>query len=115
MRIAHDGAPHGHALALAARELPGIALQIGVEVEDVGGTLDPLGDHGRIGFPQLEGKGHVLLDSLMGIERVVLEHHGDVALGRRQMIDDAVADGDRAAGNGLQPGYHSEQRGLAAT
>ena len=63
---------------------------------------------------QLQRKGHVLLHRLVRIERVVLEHHGDVALGRRQIVDDALADGDRAAGDGLQPGHHPEQRGLAA-
>jgi hypothetical protein len=48
------------------------------------------------------------------IQRVVLEHHRDVALLGRDAIDDAVADADLAAGNLLEPGDHPQQRRLAA-
>ena len=50
----------------------------------------------------------------MRIERVVLEHHRDVALGRLDLVDDAAADIDLAAGDGLESGDHPQQRGLAA-
>ena len=40
LRIAHDGAPHGDALALAAGQLPGIALEQRRQVQDLGGALD---------------------------------------------------------------------------
>ena len=42
LRIAHDGAAHGDALALAAGELARIAVEIGREAEDIGRLLDPL-------------------------------------------------------------------------
>ena len=48
------------------------------------------------------------------VERVVLEHHGDVAVLRLQAVDDAIADGDGAAGDVLQAGDHAQRRGLAA-
>ena len=48
------------------------------------------------------------------IQRVVLEHHRDVALGRLEVVDDAAADRDLAAGDLLQPGDHAQQRALAA-
>ena len=50
----------------------------------------------------------------MGVERVVLEHHRDVALFGRHVVDDAVADADFTAGDVLQAGDHAQQRGLAA-
>ena len=50
----------------------------------------------------------------MRIERVVLEHHRDVAVGRLDLVDDAPADVDFAAGDGLEPRDHAQQRGLAA-
>ena len=46
---------------------------------------------------QLEREAHVGGDRHVRIERVVLEHHGDVALLRRQVVDHAVADADFAA------------------
>ena len=59
-------------------------------------------------------KGHVLEHRHMRIERVVLEHHGDAALGGRQLVDPLAADMDAAAVQLLQPGDHPQQRGLAA-
>jgi hypothetical protein len=48
------------------------------------------------------------------IERVVLEHHGDVAVHRRQIVHHAAVDADVAGGDLLQPGYHAQGGGLAA-
>ena len=115
LRIANDRASHGHALALPAGKLPWVAFEVGVEIEDIGRTLHPFADDRRVGFAQLERKRHVLLHRLVRIERVILEHHRDVALGGRQMVDHAVADGDRAAGDGFEPCNHPQQRGFSAT
>ena len=41
LRIAHDGAAHGDALALAAGKLARKAVEQGAEPEDFGGALDP--------------------------------------------------------------------------
>jgi hypothetical protein len=43
-----------------------------------------------------------------------LENHGHVALFRRQVVDDAVADCDLAGGDIFQPGEHAQQCRLAA-
>jgi hypothetical protein len=48
------------------------------------------------------------------IERVVLEHHRDVALLGRQVVDDAVLDPDLAAGDALEPRHHPQKRRLSA-
>ena len=50
----------------------------------------------------------------MRIERIVLEDHGDVAVLRRQFVDDDAADGDFTGGDVLQSGDHAQQRALAA-
>ena len=50
----------------------------------------------------------------MRVERVVLEHHGDVAVGRIDIVDDAVADADHALGDGLEPGDHAQQGRFSA-
>ena len=41
------------------------------------------------------GNSRFLRAVMCGIERVVLEHHRDVALLRREVVHDAVADADR--------------------
>src|SRR5256885_13968153 len=50
----------------------------------------------------------------MRIERVGLEHHGDVALARRQIVHHASTDTDGAARGKIEPGDHAQRRGLAA-
>ena len=50
----------------------------------------------------------------MRIERVVLEHHRDVALARRHVVHHLVVDGDFASGHRFEPGDHAENRALAA-
>jgi hypothetical protein len=50
----------------------------------------------------------------MRIERVVLEHHGDVAILGFQPVDHAVPNRHLAAGDALEAGHHAQQRGLTA-
>ncbi len=112
--FANDRPAHGHALALAAGELSRLAVEIGLEFEHP----CRLGDTGEdlrlwhIGY--LEPVGHVVEHAHMRIKRVVLEHHGDIAFTRLEIVDHPVADGDLTRGDGLKPGDHAQQGGLAA-
>jgi hypothetical protein len=112
--VADDGAAHGDALALAARERAGVAVEIGLQAQDVGGAGHALGDLGLGHARHLEGEAHVRGDRLVGIERVVLEHHGDVALAGRQVVHHPVADADGAGRDPLEPRDHAQEGGLAA-
>ena len=56
LRVAHDGAAHGDALALAAGELARVAVKQLVQAKDAGGTADAAGGIGRIGFLDLQAK-----------------------------------------------------------
>src|SRR5690606_15049979 len=112
--IAHDGAAHGDALALAAGKLARIARKQRDQAEDLGGALHAAVALGLGRVPQLQREGHVLGDRHVRVERVVLEHHGNVALLGRDIVDDPFADRDLTAGDALQPGDHPEQSGLAA-
>ncbi len=114
LRVPHDGAAHGDALALAARELARLALEQLLDAEYLGGVLDALLDL-RLGkLPHLEAEGHVVVHAHVRVQSVVLEHHGDVAVLGRQIVDDPVADGDLAGGDLLETCDHAERRGLAA-
>src|ERR1700734_3574280 len=50
----------------------------------------------------------------MRIERIVLEHHGDVALARRELIDNPPIDRELPARDVLEPCNHAQDRRLAA-
>ncbi len=129
--MAHDGAPQRDTLALATGELPGAALQQVVDGEKARGLLDlgadggaPLrrsrhqaADEGRA----LEGsepahdqwQRHVLLHRHVRIERVVLEHHGDVAVGGAAAGNIGAGDGDGPAVGAFEARDDAEQGGLA--
>jgi hypothetical protein len=82
--------------------------------EDAGRLLDALVDL-AFGCPsQPEREAHVGFHGHMRIERVVLEHHGDVALFRRHVVNHSFADADFTRCDVFQACDHPEQGGLAA-
>ena len=112
--IAHDGAAHGDALALAAGELLGLAVEQLRDVEDAGRLVDALLDLGLGKALEPQPERHVLEHGHVRVERVVLEHHGDVAVFRRHVVDDVAADEDLAVGDVLETRDHAQRRRLAA-
>ena len=53
-------------------------------------------------------------DRHMRIKGVVLENHRDIALFRRSVVDDAVADADFTTGDIFQPRDHAQESRFAA-
>ena len=112
--IAHNGAAERDALALAARELARLALQQALDAEDRGRVLYAFFDLGLLELPHFQSERQVGGDAHVRIERIVLEHHGDVAIHRRHFVDHPVVDADLAGSNGFEAGDHAQGRGLAA-
>ena len=77
-------------------------------------VMREIGEEVRSVAAQLQSEGQVLLDGHVRVERVVLEHHRDVPVLGRQVVDDAVADLDRAAADLLQAGDRPQRGRLAA-
>ena len=113
-RMAHDGAAERDALALAAGQLARLALEQFADAEDVGRFLDALGDLGLFEFAHLQAERHVVVHAHVRVERVVLEHHRDVAIHRRQFVDHIAVDRDVARSDRFEPRDHPQGRGLAA-
>jgi hypothetical protein len=113
-RLTDDRTPHSDALPLSARELAGLSLQERRQLEDLRGLVDTVADLGFRHLRDLQAVGHVGEHRHVRIERVVLEHHGDVPLGRLEVVDHASGDRDLAAGDLLEPRHHAQQRRLAA-
>ncbi len=114
-RLAHDGPTHGNTLSLTTGERLWLALQVFADLEDVCGLFDPTLDLVLGELPEFETEGHVVVNRHVRVEGVVLEHHGDVAVLRCDIVDDLVADHHRALGDVLETGDHPENCRFAAS
>jgi hypothetical protein len=115
LRLAHDRPPHRHALALAARELPRLALEELREAEHARDLVDA-GPRLRLRrAPHLQAVAEVLADRHVRVQRVALEDHGDVALARREIRDVPPVDRDRPARHLLEAGEAPQKRRLPAS
>src|ERR1035441_1759581 len=70
--LADDGAAHRHPLALPAGEVPRLAVQELLQVEQLGCFTHPAGTLLLVDLLHLEGESHVLADGLVRVEGVVL-------------------------------------------
>ena len=113
-RLADDRPTDRDPLPLAAGELARLALEQVGDVEDLRRLGDEPFDLGGRRLADAQAEVDVLAHRHVGVERVVLEHHRDVAVLRRQVVDDPAADRDRAAGDLLEAGHHPQRRRLAA-
>src|SRR3990170_4237947 len=85
------------------------------EVQQLRRLLDALPDDGLRHLLHLQSEGDVLEDRQVRIERIALEDHRDVTVARRDVVDDSVADRDRALADLFQAGDHPQSRRLAAS
>src|SRR6266487_3659210 len=108
LRIAHDGSAKCNTLALTAGEFFGLTLEKILQTENFGCIIDPFLDFIFGQVAQLEAKGHVVVDGHVGIECIVLEHHGDVAIFGVNSIDDAITDFDIPLAGLLQTSDHAQ-------
>ena len=112
--LADDRPADGDALALAARELRWLLLEMLLELQDPRCLADLGYELGLRPVRKPQAEGHVFEHGEVRVERVGLEHHSDAATRRLLLGDVAPFDLDLAGGSLLEPGDHSEERGLAA-
>ena len=111
-RLADDRPAHRDPLALSAGELARLPLQVLGQPEQLGHLAHaPVALRAR-DVRHLEREGDVRGDGQVRVERVVLEHHRDVAPLRRQVGHVAVADVDGARVDLLEAGEHAQRRRL---
>ena len=115
LRLADDRPAHRDALPLAARELRGLAVE---EILRARAARRPRCTRRTISafgvLPDAEPEAEVLAHAHVRVQRVVLEDHRDVAVGRLELRHVDVADRDRPLGDLLEPGDHPQERRLPA-
>ena len=113
LRVAHNRSANRHALALATRKLLGLALQQRPQLKDARRFADFALDQLLVDARQVQGKRHVLAHAHVRVQRVGLEHHGQVALGRGDFGDVAAIEFDGAVADFFQAGDQAQQGGFA--
>ena len=114
LRITHDGAADSDTLALAARKRLGLAVEVLGDTQDLGSGANLAVDLVFGDLLELKRKRHVLVHRHVGVQSIALEHHGDVAVLGRHVVDALAVDEHVARGNVLQAGDHAHRRGLTA-
>ena len=112
--LAHHRPSHGDTLALAAGEERGAPVEQRLEPERRRNPPHAARALRPRDAPELQPEAEVLLHAHRRVQRVVLEHHRDVAVAGPQVGDVLVADHDPALRHLLQPGDHPQERRLPA-
>lgn len=106
--------PQRHALALTAGKHARTAVEHMLDAENFRRFLHPSLNFFRLEFHALEREGHVFIDVQMRIKRETLEHHGDIALERFQLVDHLPVKKHLAGGRLFQARHQAQKRALAA-
>ena len=114
LRFTDNGAPQGDTLSLAAGQSLRLPVEQMGDVQDAGGLFHAALNFILRRFAQLQAERHVLKHSHVRVQRVVLEHHGDIAILRRHVVDQLVADVQLTVGDFLQAGDHTQGGGFTA-
>ena len=112
-RFDRDSARHRDALLLAARELVRSARAVIGEPNEFERGRGAAGNVGARQLAFFEAERDVLRDCHMRPQRVILEHHADVAPPWRDARDVRAVDGQRAALRLVKAGDQSQQRRFA--
>ena len=113
--LAHDGSTHRHPLTLTTRERLGLAVQELRDLQDLGGFVHPRVDLRLRHLAEFQPERHVVVHRHVRIEGVVLEHHRDIPILGRHIVDEFVPDVHLALGDLLEPGDHPQNRRLSTT
>jgi len=113
-RFGDDGARERDPLLLSARERARQTVGKVRHLHRLERGLHPRYDLGPGGAPGAQPVGDVLGDRHVREERIVLEHHADPAVTRRQMVHRLPIEQDTSGARPEKPGDGAEQRGLAA-
>ena len=90
--LASDHAAERHPLALAAGQLGRLAIEQWLDPQHGGGGAHALVDALRRDAPYAQAERQVLPHALVGVQRVALKHHGEIAVLRRDVCQVAAVD-----------------------
>ena len=112
--VTDDSTADGNTLSLSAGEGLRLAVEILGDVEDLGSLADLLIYLILRHLLELKGEGHIFINGHMGVKRVVLEDHRDIAILGGDVVDESAVDIELALGDLFKAGDHTKGGGLSA-
>ena len=112
--IADDGAAKRNALALTAGRRKRLAVEKIGQAECLGGGFDAGLDFDLVDAAPAQTERQIVAHRHVRVQRIGLEHHGDVAAFRRHPVHDRIINAERAGCDRFQARDHSQCRRLAA-
>ena len=113
-RVTNHCTAQSNTLTLTTGQSLGLAVQQVLDLQDLGSLVNAAVDLVLRGLAQLQTESDVLVNGHVGVQSVALEHHGDITILGRNVVDQAAADVHFALGDLLQTGDHTQGGGLAA-
>ena len=113
-RLLDHGAGQSDALALAARQLAGLAVEVLGQADDCGILLDESCALRLRNLSVLQAEFNVFAHGHGGINGVILEDHRDIALGGIHVGDVLAVHQNASGGRGTDACDHSQQGRLSA-
>ena len=104
----------GDTLLLAPGQAFGQAVLIVLNADGLEHLIDPPLRIGWRHVAELQAVLDILAHGQMREDRIVLEDHADIALVRRNAVDDLIIETDVAGFDAVETGDHAQQGGLAA-
>ena len=114
LRLTDDSTAKSNTLTLAAGQSLRLTVQQVVNAQNAGSFFHAALDFVLGGLAQLQAERHVVEHGHVRIQRVVLEHHRDIAILRSNVVNQLVADIQFAVGDFFQASNHAQGGGLAA-
>jgi len=114
LRWTNDSTTQSNTLTLTAWHSLRLSVEKVTQVEDLSGFLNLTVDFVLWNFSQLKTKSHVIINSHMRIQSVVLENHCDISVLRSDIVYKTVAYIEFTFRDFFQTGNHSERCGLTA-
>ena len=113
--LPHDGTPQSNSLLLTAGKSLGLPIQQMGDVQNSGGFFHTPLNLFLGHLAQLQTKRHVVEHRHMGVQSVVLEHHGNIPVLGCHIVHDPVSDEQLAFGDLFEACDHTQSGGLAAS
>src|SRR5471032_280071 len=113
LRLEHQCTRQSHTLLLAAGQLRRVAMGEGVQLHHAQYPFDPLADLALVQTAHRQRKAQVFRHGHVREQGVILEHHADIPLVRRNVVDRAAAQLNFTRRRGFETREHHQAGGLA--